>query len=77
MPLNKRTFVYIYKMRLFWRDFQTLCSGLTKTEEIKRVQDCLRLTLYRYLKSHYLDAQWKMGAIDSVLNNLIHLLTRL
>lgn len=47
--------------------------GLTTTKGITRVQDCLRLTLYRYLKCHNFEtAQRKMSEIDHVLNNLIN-----
>ena len=48
-------------------------QGLTR---ITRVQDCLRLTLYRYLKYNHnseMAAQQKMNQIDQVLNALINL----
>ena len=50
-------------------------QGLTSNMEgITRVQDCLRLTLYRYLKyNHEMAAQQKMNQIDQVLNALINL----
>ena len=50
-------------------------QGLTSNMEgITRVQDCLRLTLYRYLKyNHEMEAQQKMNQIDQVLNALINL----